>query len=186
VSGGEIGGKSFYVAAILGTPALWADAREAVRARNIRLAWIKARKAFARAFSHKLHYSLGDGSIEKSEALTLMCPLVSRGLTHEGALEVAALDPKDVAELLRLGFNAVIGDWRADPSVNTTLCRDGVVWAKRRIPAILDGEPCRLDSRAEFKFKPAAFRALAPNTLTLASATAGSLASKNSRAVAAG
>ncbi len=162
ISGGEIGGRSFYVAAILGTPTLWADAREAIRARNLRLTWLKARKAFSRAFSHKLHYNLGDGSIEKSEALTLMCPLVSRGLTDEGALEVAALDPKDLPELLRLGFNAVTGDWRTDPSVNMTLCRQGVVWSARRIPAILDGEPCRLDQRAEFRFRPNAFRALAP------------------------
>ncbi len=165
ISGGEIDGRSFYVAAILGTPALWADAREAVRARKIRLAWAKARKAFTRAFSHKLHYSLGDGIIGKTEALTLLCPIVSRGLTDESALEVAALDPKDVAELFRLGFNAVTGDWRADPSVDMTLCRAGVVWAARRnIPAILDGEPCRLDHRAEFRFRPDAFRALVPNS----------------------
>ncbi len=162
ISGGEIGGRSFYVAAILGTPALWADAREAVRARKLRLAWLKARKAFARAFSHKLHYSLCDGTIEKTEALSILCPLVSHGLIDEGALEVAALDPKDVAELLRLGLNAVTGDWRTDPAVRTTLCRGGMVWSARKIPAILDGEPCRLDPRADFCFRPAAFRALAP------------------------
>ena len=162
ISGGEIGGKSFYVAAILGTPTLWADAREAVRARKLRLAWLKARKAFARTFSHKLHYSLGDGTIEKAEALTIMCPLVSRGLSEENALEVASLDPSDAAELFRLGFNAVTGDWRADPSVRTTLCREGVAWSKGKIPAILDGEPCRLDVRADFRFLPVAFRALAP------------------------
>ncbi len=162
ISGGEISGKSFYVAAILGTPTLWADAREAVRARKLGLAWLNARKALARSFSHKLHYSLGDGIIEEAEALTIMCPLVSRGLRQEMALDVASLDPKDVAEVLRLGFNAVTGDWRADPSVSTTLCQGGVAWSKSKIPAILDGEPCRLDVRADFKFLPVAFRALAP------------------------
>jgi diacylglycerol kinase family enzyme len=162
VSGGEIGGKTFYVAAILGTPALWADAREAVRARRVRLAWLRARKAFARAFSHKLHYTLGDGHAEKAEALTLMCPMVSRRAVSDGALEAAALDPHDAAEALRLGFNAVTGDWRADPSVRTTLCKQGVAWARARIPAVLDGEPCRLDPRVEFCFRPVAFRALAP------------------------
>ncbi len=162
ISGGEIGGRNFYVAAILGTPTLWADAREAVRARKLRVAWLKARKAFARTFSHKLHYSLGDGTIETAEALTIMCPLVSRGLSEEDALEVASLDPKDAAELLRLGFNAVTGDWRADPSVRTLLCHEGVAWSKGKIPAILDGEPCRLDPRADFRFLPVAFRALAP------------------------
>jgi diacylglycerol kinase family enzyme len=166
ISGGEIGGRRFYVAAILGTPTLWADAREAVRHRQLRLAWLKGRKAFARSFSHKLHYSLGDGTMEEAEALTIMCPLVSRGLSEEDALEVASVDPKDVAELLRLGFNTVTGDWRDDPSVRTTLCHEGVAWSKGKIPAVIDGEPCRLDLRADFRFLPVAFRALAPSAQT--------------------
>ena len=165
VSGGEIGGQAFYVAAILGAPALWADAREAVRAHRLDLAWRRARRALARAFSRKLHYTLGDGTVEKTEALTLMCPLVSRGLTHDGALEAAALDPRDAAEVLRLGFNAVAGRWRADPSVRTTLTRQGVAWSRRRIPAVIDGEPCRLEPRVQFRFLPVAFRALAPAAL---------------------
>ena len=162
ISGGEIGGEAFYVAAILGAPALWADAREAVRAGRLDLAWSRGKRALGRAFSHKVHYTLGDGSVEKTEALTLMCPLVSRGLTHDGALEAAALDPRDAGEALRLGFNAVTGSWRSDPSVRTTLTRQGVAWSRRRIPAVIDGEPCRLDPRVQFRFVPVAFRALAP------------------------
>ena len=162
ISGGEIGGRTFYVAAILGAPALWADAREAVRARRLRMAFLKARKALGRAFSHKLHYTLGDGIADKTEALTLMCPLVSRGVVQEGALEAAALNPRGAGEVLRLGFNAVTGDWRADPSVTTTLTRSGMAWARGRIPAVLDGEPCRLEHKVSFNYRPNAFRALAP------------------------
>ena len=162
VSGGEIGGKTFYVAAILGAPALWANAREALRARKYRQAWISGRIAASRAFAHKLHYTLGDGVADEARALTLMCPMVSRAPVEDGALEAASLDPKDVAELVRLGFNAVTGDWRADPSVRTTLTRAGMAWAKGRIPAILDGEPVRLEHRVTFGFRPVAFRALAP------------------------
>ncbi len=161
ISGGEVDGQSFYVAAILGAPALWADAREAVRARHLKLAISRARRALARAFSHKLHYTLGDGTLETTEALTLMCPLVSHGPV-QNALEAAALDPKDAAEALRLGFNAVTGDWRHDPSVRATLTRGGVAWARGRIPAVLDGEPCRLNPRVNFRYLPIAFRALAP------------------------
>ena len=162
IAGGEIGGRTFYVAAILGAPALWAEAREAVRARRLRMAWMKAQRALARAFAHKLHYTLGDGHTDKTEALTLMCPLVSRGVVKDGALEAAALDPRGAGEVLRLGFNALAGDWRADPSVTTTLTRQGMAWARGRIPAVLDGEPCRLDHRVTFKYLPDAFRVLAP------------------------
>ena len=42
VSGGEISGMSFYVAAILGAPALWADAREAVRELKF---WVAVQRA---------------------------------------------------------------------------------------------------------------------------------------------
>src|SRR5581483_6247865 len=38
VAGGEIAGQPFYVAAVLGAPALWAEAREAARLGNTRLA----------------------------------------------------------------------------------------------------------------------------------------------------
>jgi diacylglycerol kinase family enzyme len=166
VSGGEVGGRSFYVAAILGSPALWADAREAVRDLKPVLAVQRARRAFMRAFTGPLRFQLDDGPRREAEALTLMCPLVSKALTDEQALEAAALDPHNMGEAFRLGmraaFGAVLGDWRDDPAVTVDLCHAGRAWARGRIPAILDGEPQRLLTIANFRFKPRAFRALAP------------------------
>jgi diacylglycerol kinase family enzyme len=46
--------------------------------------------------------------------------------------------------------------------VTVDLCRSGRAWARGRIPAILDGEPLRLNPGVMFHFKPDAFRALAP------------------------
>jgi diacylglycerol kinase family enzyme len=166
VSGGEVGGKAFYVAAILGAPALWADAREAVRAMKLRLALARIRRAAQRAFAGRLRFDLADRRTRKAEALTLMCPLVSRAQTREDALEVDALDPHGVAEAFRLGlraaFSGMFGDWRQDPAVTTERCRQGQAWARGRIPAILDGEPHRFARRVRFSFRPGAFRALAP------------------------
>ena len=166
VSGGEVGGKAFYVAAILGAPALWADAREAVRALKFRQALARAQRAFRRTFHGSLRFDLADGRTRKAEALTLMCPLVSRALTREDALEVDALDPHGVGQAFRLGlraaFSGILGDWRQDPSVTTELCRSGQAWARGRIPAIIDGEPHRFPRQVSFSFRPAAFRALAP------------------------
>jgi diacylglycerol kinase family enzyme len=166
VSGGEVGGKAFYVAAILGAPALWADAREAIRALKPLVAAQRARRAFIRAFSGPLRFQLDGADRRESEALVLMCPLVSRALTDEQALEAAALDPHGVGEAFRLGMRAalgsLLGDWRNDPAVTVDLCCSGRAWARGRIPAILDGEPQRLLTIANFHFKPQAFRALAP------------------------
>ena len=165
VSGGEIDGKAFYVAAILGAPALWADAREAMRSMKVWLALLRARRACERAFAGQLRFDLGGGP-RRAEALTLMCPLVSRALSRDDALEADALDPHGVTEAFRLGlraaFSGVLGDWRKDPAVTMGLAREGRAWAKGRIPAILDGEPHRFPREVTFRFRPAAFRALAP------------------------
>ena len=164
VSGGEVEGRSFYVAAILGSPALWASAREALRAGRLKLAVLRAERAIKRAFGGRLRFSLDGGEPRHAEALTLMCPLVSRGAESDDALEASALDPRGAAAAFRLGARTVLPgmDWRADPSVQVQMCRSGRAWAKGRIPVVLDGEPHRLPKSAQIRFLPVAFRAYAP------------------------
>ena len=163
ISGGEVGGRLFFVAAILGSPALWATAREAAREGRLDLAVARARRAFQRAFSGRLRFVLDGRPKQRAEALTLMCPLVSTALAaEERALEAAALDPSSALDVFRLGFNAARGQWRDDPSVSVGRCRTGRVWAGGRIPAILDGEPARFDPKVSIRFRPKAFRALVP------------------------
>lgn len=163
ISGGEVGGRLFFVAAILGSPALWATAREAARDGRFDLAIARARRAFQRAFSGRLRFVLDGRPKQRAEALTLMCPLVSTALdAEERALEAAALDPSSALDVFRLGFNAARGQWRDDPSVSVGRCRTGSVWAGGRIPAILDGEPARFDPNVSIRFRPKAFRALVP------------------------
>lgn len=167
IGGGKVGDHEFYVAAILGAPALWAHAREAVRAGKLRRAIDGARYAYRRAFSTRLQFSLDDGTRQSAEAVNLMCPLVSRALKEEEqALEADALDPHGAAEAFRLGFRTLLsefyGDWRDDPAVTARRCKAGRVSASGHIPALLDGEPVRLPRSVTFQFVPGAFRALAP------------------------
>jgi len=162
VGGGSVDGEAFYVAAVLGGPALWAEAREAVRGGRLAEAARRARRAMGRTFSGRLRFSINDGPIEQAEALTLITPLISSVLRDEApALEAATLDLRGAADLFRLAARALAGDWRADPSVVSRLCRKAVVTAAGRIPAVLDGEPVRLGRRAEIRFRPHVFRALA-------------------------
>jgi diacylglycerol kinase family enzyme len=161
--------RAFYVAAILGAPALWAEAREAIRAGKLREAWRRAMRALSLAFKGRLRFRLDGGPRCKAEALTLMCPLVSRALQDETALEAASLDVHNAVEAFRLGVltlaSAVPGvglDWRNDPAVTSTPIRRAEAWATGRIPAVLDGEPVRFRSRVDIRFNPVAFRCLAP------------------------
>lgn len=162
VGGGEIEGHTFLVAAILGAPALWAQAREAARLRRPRLALRRARRALQRAFTGRLRYNLDSGPREKAEALVLLCPLTSRVLDdRDQALEAAALDLDGAADAFRLGFHALAGDWRASPDVRAEPCQIARVWSSSRIPAILDGESVLLKSLTEARFRPAVARILA-------------------------
>jgi len=172
VGGGEIGGRSFYVAAVLGNPALWAPAREALRARRFWLALNRALYAWRRCFRRKLRFSLDGAPHRKAEALALLCPLISRELPDDaGALEAAAIDPRSWGDVLRLGLETLLrpliaptlaGGWRSDPAVTVGRCREGRAYARRHIHAIIDGEPVRLPRTVHILFRPVAFRALAP------------------------
>ena len=163
VSGGEVGGHRFYVGALLGAPALWALAREAVRDRRFHLAFRRARRAARRAFTGRLRFSIEGGPMQKAEALQIMCPLVSRVLDDdEPLLEAVALDPTGAAEAFRLGVRTLTGQWRRDPAVEVFRCKRAHAWASGMIPASIDGEPIRLPRQVQIRFHAEAFRALAP------------------------
>lgn len=170
VSGGRVNGQHFFVAAILGAPALWAPAREAVRERKFMLAIKRAVGAWKRALQGDLRYRLDDGAWGRAEAVSVLCPMISKVMDEETALEVAVLTPQNATEAFGLAVKALWGDWRSDPSVQTHPCRRGVAFARGRIPAILDGETVRLSRRAEIDFQRVAFRALAPEDAAPANA----------------
>jgi diacylglycerol kinase family enzyme len=162
IGGGEVGGRPFLVAAVLGSPALWAPAREAARYGEPRLALERARRAMRRAFSGRLRYAIDDGARGKAEAMVFMCPHVSRAMNDaDPALEAAALDIRGALDAFRLGFNALVRDWRDDPAVQVEYCRHAHAWAASSIPALLDGELVRLGGSAEVTYRPAVARMLA-------------------------
>ncbi len=162
LGGGQVEGHQFLCAAILGPPALWAPAREAVRAGQTRLAWVRAQRALRRAFTGRLRYTLDGGAREKTEALVLMCPIASKALDSDAdALEAAALNIGGAGDVLRLGVNALLRDWREDPAVEHEACKLIRIWSPRSIPALLDGETVRLSSLTEVGYNPAIVRVLA-------------------------
>jgi diacylglycerol kinase family enzyme len=162
VSGGEVEGEYFYCAAILGSPALWAPAREAMRTGKVKLAWAYARRALKRAFTGRLRFSLDGGARRRAEALVLISPMISKAMEEPNGLEAAAMDPSDASQAFRLAANALFSDWRHDPAVSTRAAKRIDVRARSRIPAVIDGEPILLKSEATVRFIPKAFRALAP------------------------
>lgn len=166
VAGGEVSDgqfrQAFYCAAILGAPALWAPAREALREGKFGLALAYARRALRRAFTGYLRFSLDGRAERKAEALILISPLISRAMDEDIGLEAAAVTTSDAAQALRMAAHAVTGDWRQDPSVTTRATQTVTLRARSRIPAVIDGEPTQLRHEAKVKFIKKAFVALAP------------------------
>lgn len=166
VAGGEVEDgqtrQAFYCAAIFGSPALWAPAREAIRVGKPGLAWAYARRAFRRAFSGRIRFALDGRPERRAEALVLISPMISRVMEENTGLEAAAMNPTDAAEAFRLAATAVVGDWRQDPSVTTKATQKVTMRARSRIPAVIDGEPVLLRPNARVRFIRKAFQALAP------------------------
>lgn len=161
LGGGEVEGRHFLVAAILGSPALWAPAREAARYGKLTLALRRAQRAAQRAFSGRLRFALDGGPRDKAVALSFLCPSISRALdSEELALEAAILDLQGVRDVVSLGFHALRGEWREAPAVEARPCRSARIWAAEHIPAILDGEAVRLAATATVRFHPGVVRVL--------------------------
>lgn len=163
IGGGETDGHRFFCGAIFGTPAHWAEAREALRMRRVRDAMARALQAWRRTFSAQVRYDFGPGGTGKALAVAVLCPLISRAMPSDApAFEAAALNPHDVGEAFGLALRGLMSDWRRDANVTTVAARDIAVAARRPIPALLDGEMVRLDTIAQIRFVPEAFRALVP------------------------
>jgi len=162
VAGGTVEGHAFYCAAILGAPALWAPAREAVRVGRFSLALAYARRAMKRAFSGRIRYQIDNDPPRRGEAFCLISPMISRAMEEPVGLEAAGMSTANARDAFRLAAHAVFDDWRRDPAVIAKPLRKGRVWARSRIPAVLDGEPLLLGGEAHIAFLPRAFRALAP------------------------
>lgn len=163
VSGGRAGPLAFYVAAVVGAPTLWADAREAVRQRHFVEAIRRAATALRRRVSEPLDYVFDGCLTGSAEAVAVMCPLISKVMREdEELLEAVAIDARSAGDLLRLGVNTLFNDWRADPAVVRAEVRKVVVTGHGRIPLTVDGELVRLGRRVEIEFTPLAFRSLIP------------------------
>lgn len=162
VNGGRIGEHQFFIAAILGSPSLWAEAREAVREHQLVDAVKEGAEALKSAFNTPLHYQF-DGRAGEAEALSVLCPLTSRAMEDdEAALEAAVLTPHGAVDAFKLAFRTLFSEWRNDPNVTTAKVRRVDLRSEENIPAILDGETVELGPVATVEFVRTAFKALVP------------------------
>ena len=163
LSGGRIAGKQFLIAAIVGAPALWTQPSESMREGNIADAIKKGSVAFRRMFEVKVQYLISGGAKGETEAVALICPLVSEEMSDsEQALEAAIIDVESAAEVIGLATTAAFGKWRDDRNILLTKTKRVNVQSTKEIPATLDGEKINLGRSAEIDFVSRALTVLVP------------------------
>jgi diacylglycerol kinase family enzyme len=164
LSGGRVVNEQFFVAAIVGAPALLIQARESVREGNVIDLIEKGRVALQKMFGTKVRYLISEEMKGEAEAVLLICPLISEEMSgSEQALEVAVVEVENAAEVIRLATAAAFGKWRDDRKIHLTKTKRLAVQSSKGIPATLDGESVNLGMRAEFDFVSRAVTVLVPS-----------------------
>jgi diacylglycerol kinase family enzyme len=153
LSGGRVADKRFFIAAIVGAPSLWTEARESIREGEIVDAIEKGGVAFQKMFETKVQYLISGKIKGEAEAVALICPLISEEMSDsEQALEAAVIDVESAAEVIGLATAAAFGKWRDDRNILLTKTKRVAVQSSKDIPAILDGERVNLGRSAEIDF----------------------------------
>lgn len=168
LSGGRVRDKLFFVAAVIGAPGLWMEAREAMREGDILNAVGKAGVAFEAMFDTTIKYFVSPEVSGEAEVVAVICPLVSKQMSEsEQALEAAAIDVDNAPELLGLATAAAFGKWRDHENVMLTKTYQITVQATKDIPLFLDGERVEIGKEAEISFVPNAVNVIVPeNTIS--------------------
>src|SRR6188472_520019 len=165
LSGGRVADKQFFIAAIVGAPTLWTEARESIRKRDIGDAIEKGTAAFRNMFETKVRYFISGKKNGEAEAVAVICPLISEEMSDsEQALEAAAIEMENVAEAIGLLTVAAFGKWRDNANIVLTKTKQVRVHSSKDIHRILDGEKVNLGRSAEINFVSKAVTVLVPTS----------------------
>jgi|GEM_PF-3156331 len=141
LSGGKIGKEQFVIAAILGAPALWTKAREALREGELVTALEESQHALDSMFASKINYTFNELHTGSAEAVSVICPLISTTLADDReVLEAAVIDLDGAAGVLELAGAAAFGEWRDSQNVGIVHTKSVTVTSDQEIPIIASGE----------------------------------------------
>jgi diacylglycerol kinase family enzyme len=167
LSAGRIGDELFFVAAVIGAPGLWMEARESIREREFGDAVEKSAVALRAMFETKIRYSISSQACGEADVIAVICPLVSEEMSDsEQALEAAAIEVENARKLLGLATAAAFGRWRDNESVTLTKTHNVVVQSDTDIPIFLDGERVQTGKTADITFVPRAVNVVVPKSIS--------------------
>jgi diacylglycerol kinase family enzyme len=163
LSGGRVENNQFFVAAIAGVPALWAETRESIREGDIVDAIKTGAVAFQGMFSTRIQYSISSETKGEAEVIAVICPLISQQMSEsEQALEAAVISLENATELIRFATAAAVGKWRDGGNITLNKTTRVTLQSSTDIPIFLDGERVKLGNKAEISFVPKAVSVIVP------------------------
>ncbi len=136
----ESGPHRAFCALIVGPPAAWAGAREAVRYRRFKRFFRAVRVAWARTWSRGV--SLFDGTRKRGNYKALLIA------PEDGWLKITAFSMAGFADVARMGWEWLLGNVSNAPSVDDTRAAHATVTGRKALHALFDGEEAMLQSPA--------------------------------------
>lgn len=159
--GGRLGGEVFLVAAAAGFPTTFAQAREAVRAKDLprRLQTVlnRSRAGLTELFAPRIRFT-ADGA--EHETLSRASGLMVWVEAEADRFDFAAVNVHTLGDLAGAAIGALNEDLRTDDRLLVRKARSVTLRARRAIPCMLDGEPRDAGRDVTFTFEEALIPAL--------------------------
>lgn len=132
----EAGPHRAFAGLILGPAAHWGRAREAARKRRASRVVQMVRQAWRRTFGPGLRIAGVQGMTKRYQAVFVQ--------PTPDALEVAAVDARDIRSIAELGWEWMTGDWVAARAVTYRRSAQICLASRHAVLALFDGEPQHL------------------------------------------
>jgi hypothetical protein len=129
-----------FVGMIAGPVTAWAEAREAAREGDLAGVPAKAAAAWSRSWEHDI--ALHDGDTLRGQFNMVFAE------PSNGGVAVSGIAADGMADIVKLGWAWIAGDWRAAQPVEVSLTQTAILSSGKPIRALFDGEEARLASPA--------------------------------------
>lgn len=146
----DINGHTFFIAAILGSAAHWAKARESARRGLLTRSFTKVKRAFSLINRGWLGYRSEEpqwpvGEWGHAREMIIMSGIGRGNNVTEKGIECVAVCDHSLRAVMRLSLSAILAEWETRDGIEAFYAERVRVRSTGRIPAILDGEYVRLD-----------------------------------------
>lgn len=164
---GMINDHPFYVGTIMGGAARFQSVRENLRGSELMEAAKEAIDTLTSVgVDDTIYYQTKDASDRKpANIVVVSCPGMRASDNDSDIFEVAAISTDTAFDVVRLGFTALMTNWRDDPNTEVSYAKDFRVEDKDDLDVLMDGEYRSFKSPIKVELIPKGVKVLAPTSL---------------------